>query len=72
MARDRGQHKKGKAVNGFQWIAVTVGLLLITGILGLLIYVTFQRADRKAERRRAMDKHPSTQERRWDDEDQVS
>jgi hypothetical protein len=59
-------------MTALQWLSVAFGLLMITALLGLIILVAFQREDRKAERRRAMDKHPSTQERRWDDEDQVS
>jgi hypothetical protein len=60
-----------------QWVGLTAALLAITGVLWLLIWVTFTREDRRQERRRAMDKHPSTraqeeQRRMWDDGDNLS
>jgi cbb3-type cytochrome oxidase subunit 3 len=59
-------------MNGFQWIAVAAGLIVVTMILGLLVFYVFNREDRRAERRRAMNQHPSTQDRRWDDGDNLS
>jgi cbb3-type cytochrome oxidase subunit 3 len=59
-------------MTALQWLAVAVGLTVVTLILGALVFYVFNREDRKQERRRNMNDHPSTQERRWDDQDNLS
>jgi hypothetical protein len=61
-----------------QWVGIAASLLVITGILGLLIFVAFKRADDQAERRRNMKDHPTAEQRRqreqnrlWDDQDNL-
>jgi len=53
-----------------QWVAAAFGLALITLLLGLAIFVAFQREDRRQERLRrdAMRGHPSTRDP-WNDQD---
>jgi uncharacterized iron-regulated membrane protein len=51
-----------------QWVGLAAGLLLITLILGLVVWAAFHRADTQAQRRRAMGRHPATNHHRPDDE----